>query len=80
MDGGTVMSGHVGALGGVYGGVGGCGGDAMWARDRELRSSERGQALTRYRQKRKLRHFQKTIRYASRQVCGVCVWGGGAVL
>lgn len=30
--------------------------------------SERGEALTRYRQKRKLRHFEKTIRYESRQV------------
>lgn len=31
---------------------------------------ERGEALTRYRQKRKTRHFEKTIRYASRQVGG----------
>ncbi len=30
--------------------------------------AERDEALTRYRQKRKTRHFEKTIRYASRQV------------
>ncbi|GIL88239.1 hypothetical protein Vretimale_14122 [Volvox reticuliferus] len=38
-------------------------------RDRELAvHAERDEALTRYRQKRKTRHFEKTIRYASRQI------------
>ena len=33
-----------------------------------LDHSDRKEALTRYRQKRKTRHFEKTIRYATRQV------------
>lgn len=35
---------------------------------RDQNHPDRDEALTRYRQKRKTRHFEKTIRYATRQV------------
>ena len=51
-------------MGSGGGGGGGTGRGTLLLRDHHGRD----EALTRYRQKRKTRHFEKTIRYATRQV------------